>query len=555
MLEKEKQKSFLNKIKKISDFIPDSIKHGFKRLGLIAGFVTIGAIGTSATTSSSSPSSSSSISSLTDALGKNIIDNTNICPTDQELKKMCEAYATNAVIKDYYKQYLDSIMTVTGKTILKSDSIIQAKMNNKNGRTVLINSMGNKALGGKFGNTRNTPIWHSHCGWAGMRGFYLGIKKAGTEEFFSNSLAILSNAFMDAANFGYETFANSKLLHVSKDNKKFNLKGIGINKNKQLLLEEIKNHPNDIILLAINNHHRGGSGHHFVKIAGGKLISYNREKISDPTTSLQNIKDIGWWINLSEYERQNFDKSHFAEEIVEQIYEAAQKHLKNKTYPSYFMSQMNNPSLPEINKDIIAQMSTVIVLNNQIKNTEGNKVLKNLTNQIDHQAVTHLSEISASNKIPQERKIEIMTMFQDIVKIPTVTEVKDTILTEEQIFKKWTKESEQTLQTSIDTIQNNPKMSPEEQKLYMTTFTQLLQPIEMSQQYLQPEQIQGQVKNVLKIKSEITKRKTEMALKRTRAHKVSQNKSLAEVRKQNHPNTAKKSSIQNISQIQQTLES
>ena len=531
MTEKKKgKKSFWNKLKdKISKIIPDPIKRHGKRLGIIFSFVTFGTIGANATAPSSAP--------LAETIGKNIAANANIRPTEIELKTICSNYANNVNIQKYYQEYIDSIMAETGASVLKSDSAIQAQMRTQNGRTVLINTMGNEALGGNFGKTSKTPAWHLHCGWAGMRGLYLGMKKAGTEEFFNNSLEILSQANMNAANFGYYTFAKTGLLHVSKTQKKLGLNGVGIKENKKALLEEIKNHPNDIILLGIHNHHRGGSGHHFVKIAGGKLISYNREKIADPEEYISKTRDIGWWINMSEYERQNQDNSHISAELAEQIYKAAQEHLKNKTYPIYFNSQINNSNLSDETKETLKVMTASLVMNGSIENKAGNIIINNLMNKLDAQAVTHLGNMLSSNKISAERKVEITTMFQDLVNMPTSMEVKANSLTEEQILKAWTKESAETMQASAQMIQNDKTMELDEKQLYITTLAQLWQPIKTAQIQIQKEQISAEsMKNIQVTKNKIVKKQTsyrkakkaaKMAMKRARK---STNKTLADVR-------------------------
>ena len=482
------KKSFWNKLKeKVSRAIPDPVKRGFKRFGIIASFMTLGTMGANAAPAPSP---------LADSVGKDIINNANIRPSESELKTICDAYANSATIQHYYQEYLDSVMAETGEAILQSDSTIQAQMRQKNGRIVLASSMGNKALGGSFGNTSKNPIWRLHCGWAGMRGLYLGMKKAGTEDFFSNSLEILSTANMSTANFGYQTFAHSDLLHVSRTQKKLGLKGIGIKENKQALLNEIKQHPNDIILVGIRNHHRGGTGHHFVKIAGGKLISYNREKITDPISYIQNFKDIGWWINLSEYERQNQNKSQISAELAQQIYEAAQKHLKDKTFPTYFANIINNQETTDAQKSALTKISTSIVMTDQIDNKEGNNIIHTLVANLDSQAVTHLQEVISSNQISAQRKIEITSMFQDMVNIPTATEIKDTTLTEEQIFKTWAQESAETLQAAAKDVQSHQTMSLEEKQLYMTTLAELWQPVKMAQTYSQTEQLQESAQNL-----------------------------------------------------------
>ena len=532
------KKSFWNKLKeKVSRAIPDPVKRGFKRFGIIASFMTLGTMGANAAPAPSP---------LADSVGKDIINNINIRPSESELRTICEAYANSATIQHYYQEYLDSVMAETGEAILQSDSTIQAQMRHKNGRIVLASSMGNKALGGSFGNTSKNPTWRLHCGWAGMRGLYLGMKKAGTEDFFSNSLEILSTANMSTANFGYQTFAHSDLLHISRTQKKLGLKGIGIKENKQALLNEIKQHPNDIILIGIRNHHRGGSGHHFVKIAGGKLISYNREKITDPISYIQNFKDIGWWINLSEYERQNQNKSQISAELAQQIYIAAQKHLENKTFPTYFAKIINNPETTVAHKNALTQISTSIVMTDQIDNKEGNKLIHNVVAKLDSQAIKHLKEVISSNQISAQRKIEITSMFQDMVNIPTATEIKDTTLTEEQIFKTWSQESAETLQAASKDVQSHQTMSLEEKQLYMSTLAELWQPIKMAQTYSQTEQLQEQtqsLQNLQKIKQltqkktswRKTKKATKMAMKRARIE-LAKNKSLADVMKQNRSN-------------------
>lgn len=337
--------------------------------------------------------------------------------SDADLKKFCDNYAQHAIQQGIYSAILDSTYNAVGDSLEANIRKIHGKMtaNKRN----IDNYLSDNALGGEHfgapGLFNKAPLG-SHCAWSAIRSFYKTVKDTGNEVYFGGLLKKLESANYAYGGFAESVFASSPLLHKKTKDRNIN----------STLINDIQKNPTDIFLVTMASP-QARSGCHVVLARGSQIFSYNSETI----TSTEKYINAKWfngvrnYINLSEYSRQNLNETQLTQNLSDALYASLKEKINSKDFEPFLAGKVTDDSTPEIEKNAYTRLfTTQIALNNDL--------IKNGIKEMDTTVINGLNTMMASNNISAERKIEISTMFQDI--LPTVAEAEPNNLSEEEIL-------------------------------------------------------------------------------------------------------------------------
>lgn len=344
--------------------------------------------------------------------------------SDADLKKFCDNYAQHAIQQGIYTAILDSTYNAVGDSLEANIRKIHGKMtaNKRN----IDNYLSDNALGGEHfgapGLFNKAPLG-SHCAWSAIRSFYKTVKDTGNEVYFGGLLEKLENANYAYGGFAESTFASSPLLHKKTKDRNIN----------STLINDIQDHPTDIFLVTMASP-QANSGCHVVLARGSEIFSYNNETITSTEKYINAkwFKGVRNYINLSEYSRQNLNETQLTQDLSDALYASLKDKINSNEFEPFLAGKVTNDSTPEIEKDAYTKLFRQMALNKTLQNKQGNDLLQNGVEEINTTVINGLNSMLASNNISAERKIEISTMFQDI--LPTVTEAQPNNLSEEEIL-------------------------------------------------------------------------------------------------------------------------
>ena len=132
-----------------------------------------------------------------------------------------------------------------------------------------IRSKGREVLQRRWGNNESGRVYLGrHCIRSGLEILKEAVGATGNKEFYDGFVRAIEDINPNSCFAAIQAYGKSPN-YISCGNL------------SQRLAEESKNNPKDIFMVVHESRTDTGSGYHFVLVAGGKVVSFNRERISD----------------------------------------------------------------------------------------------------------------------------------------------------------------------------------------------------------------------------------------------------------------------------------
>ena len=459
----KKKESFFNKLMKK---IPKPIKQTFVTsaimLGSFFGFSSAAQAKAAPAPSPTAKTENIIVDNIKADIGQAGISNFS----DETLRSLIDSRLPAYISANVMQNELDSLYANVGQKLATEVRNIHEDMKQHGSRRIN-NYLSNAALGIDNidgSGLKNAPIG-SHCSWAAIRSLMLAINETGTENLFSPYMNLMENINYAYAGFGYNAFKGVKEFHSSQKEKQKDL--------KENLIKTLKTNPDDMVVVAIAST-RAQSGYHVVLMKGNTYYGYNRQRIDDAEKLIKS-SSIKYYINVTEYARNNIDKEKLTSEMKENIFNQLREE-KLKFKPDYSSINISNPSVEQkISLQAHNEILTDFIIQGNFElNKDGAKIINRFKDNVVKYINKNIPKLLSSSSVSEQDKIMIATEYQDIIgKTPqdykannlTISEVaqhigKQYIKASKEISKSKMTEQEKTVYQNVLNRWVNPLLGP-----------------------------------------------------------------------------------------------